>query len=45
MVRWSGGQSVSQSVFLSFRLSIFLSFWLSSSKFILVHWQVDTGAS
>ena len=35
------------SVFSSFCLSVFLSFFLSvclsTSKFILVHWQVDTG--
>ena len=46
-VRWSDGQVVrhpgSQSVFLTFCLFVFLPFCLSSSKFILVHWQVDTG--
>ena len=43
MVRWSGGPSVSQSIFLSFCHSFFLSFRLSSPNFILVFWQADTG--
>ena len=46
-VRWSDGQvvrqPVSQSVFLTFCLFVFLPFCLSSSKFISFHWQVDTG--
>ena len=40
-VRWSNGQSVGQS----FCLSVFLSFCLVSSKFILVHWRATRSST